>query len=170
MCSTLETKKRIEEMELKDRFIAENCLRNLLKKATSVTVKPTEIEDHVDLNCSCTTDKGKTIPFNVEIKERNKSQEQLDKYGYNCELRVDKYQRMRAATPKGTKLYYMVLFNNDTMYLFDMDSLDWSKVEKFNWRIKRTQMSDYSDYVTYPTYKIPLNLATITYDYKPILN
>lgn len=157
------TTERIEEQERQDRYVAARCLRKLLYKGKDLKINPTEITDYVDLNCSVINLKDKLIQFNVEIKERNKNEWQLKNYPH-AELKVSKYNRMRQATPEGTRLLYMVLLNNKTMLLFDMDNLDWSKVEKRDWMIKITQMDDNSPYVATPTYFIPYDLAIARLD------
>lgn len=161
--------KDIEEQERKDRFVASKCLEHLFSKGKNLTIVPTEITDYVDLNCSVVNLKDRLIPFNVEIKERFKNEEQLAKYP-NAELKEEKLERMRNATKEGVKLLYMVLLNNKTCLVFDLDNLDWSKVEKRNWRIKRTQLNPNSDYITVPTYFIPYELAVATMDCSGFFN
>ena len=152
------TAQRIEIQEFKDRYVATECLKELLKKGKDLKINPTDITDYVDLRCSVINLEDRYIPFNVEIKERIKSEQQLAKFP-NAELKVAKYDRMRKATRKGTRLLYMVLLNKETCLVFDLDKLDWTKVEKKNWRIKQTQMDENSPYIEVPTYFIPYNLA-----------
>lgn len=165
----MDWKEKIEAQEKKDRYVASECLKWLMRKGKDLEINPTQITDYVDLNCSIINTKNVKVPFNVEIKERFKSEEQLNKYPH-AELKVDKYERMKDATPKGTALLYMVLLNNETCYLFNMNTIDWSKVEKRNWRIKRTQFNPNSDYVTVPTFFIPYDLATAKMDCSKFFN
>lgn len=155
--------KNIEAQEKKDRYVASECLKWLMRKGSELTILPTDTKDYVDLNCSVINTNNVKVPFNVEIKERFKNDDQLKKYPH-AELKVDKLERMKSVTPDGTRLLYMVLLNNKTCYLFNLSNLDWSRVEKRNWRIKRTQFNPYSDYVTVPTYFIPYDMATVTMD------
>lgn len=127
----------IEAQEAQDRYVAVECLKWLLRKGTDLETKPTQISDYVDLNCSIIDGQGNKIPFNVEIKERLKTAEQLIKYPH-AELKVDKFNRMRSVTPPGTRLLYMVLLNKTTCLIFNLDTLDWTKVQTKKWRIKRT--------------------------------
>lgn len=158
MNNSQSTAQKIKAQEEKDRCVATECLKVLLKKGKDLKINPTDITDSVDLRCSVINLNDRFIPFNVEIKERIKSEQQLAKYP-NAELKVAKYNRMRNATKKGTRLLYMVLLNNETCLVFNLDNLDWSKVEKRNWRIKQTQMDVNSPYIEVPTYFIPYNLA-----------
>lgn len=167
--NTAITTARIEAQEEKDRFVASKCLEEIFKKGRDLQITPTEITSHVDLKCSIINQKNKKIPFNVEIKERYKNQEQLEKYP-NAELKVSKYKGMKQETPKGTLLLYMVLLNNKTCLVFDLDNLDWSKVEMRKWRTKRTQMSDNSDYIEVPTFFIPYELASVSIDCSQYFN
>lgn len=157
------TKQKIELQEAKDRFVASECLKFLFRNQKNLIINPTDITDWVDLNCIVDTNNKGEVPFNVEIKERFKSPEQLAKYP-NAELKVDKYERMKAVTPKGTVLFYMVLLNNEKCLIFNMDKINWDNVVKKNWWIKRTQMNPNSDYVCTPTYFIPYSEATVTMD------
>ncbi len=154
---------RIRLQEEKDRYVAQKCLEKLLYKGSDLQITPTNIEDYVDLNCSVINTKGKKIPFNVEIKERYKDEEQLQKYP-NAELKVAKLKRMKQATPTGTKLLYMVLLNEKECLLFDLNKIDWSNIPLRNWRIKQTQFNPNSPYVSTPTYFIPYSAATATLD------
>lgn len=95
-------------------------------------------------------------PFCVEIKERIKSKENLEKYPW-AELKVEKLNRMRLA--RSGKLYYMTLLNEEICYLWDMDKIDWDKVGVFEWEIKNCQMSSYSSKSSYMTYQIPFSMA-----------
>ena len=154
---------KIEAQEKQDRYVAAKCLKELLKKGKNLQIKPTAITDYVDLNCSVVNLKDNKINFNVEIKERNKTEWQLKNYP-QAELKVAKYNRMREATPQGTRLFYMVLLNNEKCLLFDMDNLDWTKVDTIVWNIKATQMEENSPIVPTPTYLIPYDMAIATTD------
>lgn len=165
----MEYKSIITAQEKKDRFIASKCLTELLSKGKDLQIKPTEITDSVDLNCSVVNKNNKKIPFNVEIKERYKSDYQLKLYP-NAELKADKLKRMKSVTPKGTKLFYMVLLNNKECLLFDLDKLDWSKVTTKYWHIKRTQVNPNSDYIDVLTHFIPYDLALKRIDITEYVN
>lgn len=154
---------KIEAQEAKDRYVASECLKWLIPNGRDLEINPTKITDYVDLNCSVVIPNGFKVPFNVEIKERFKNEEQLKKYPH-AELKVDKLERMKSVTPEDTSLLYMVLLNNKTCFIFNMDKLDWSKVETRKWRIKRTQLNPNSDYITVPTHFIPYELAVATMD------
>ena len=164
-----ELSRKIEAQEIQDRYVASECLKVIFQKGENLVIVPTDIRASVDLNCSVVNLKKDTIPFNVEIKERNKNEWQMKNYPY-AELKVDKYRRMREATPEGTRLLYMVLLNNKTCYLFHMDKLDWTKVGQMDWTIKRTQMDPKSDYITVPTLLIPFEQACYTMDCSEYVN
>lgn len=161
--------KKIETQEKKDRFIAVKCLTKLLSGGTDLQITQTEITDYVDLNCSIVNKKGKTIPFNVEIKERYKDDKQLAKYP-NAELKDNKLKRMKSVTPKGTKLLYMVLLNNKECLLFDLDKINWDKVDTHYWHIKKTQMNPNSGYEDVLTHFIPYEMALSRIDITEYVN
>jgi hypothetical protein len=152
-------KELIEEQELKDRYIASQCLRHILNEGKNkVRIKPAGITSHIDLRCSFMN-----IPFYVEIKERYKDDVTLEEYPY-AELKVKKYRSMCSITPDNVQLYYMVLLNEEKCMLFNLDRLDWNKVKTVTWHIKKTQYWDQSYYVDTPVYMIPYNLAEVTCD------
>lgn len=160
----IQEQQRIVNKENRDRYVATQCLYHILaKKNKSVKIVNTPTLCPVDLKCTSYTYTNKSIAFNVEIKERNKGKETLENYPY-AELRVDKLDRMYKETARGTRLYYMVLLNREKMYLFDLDNLDYDKLNIYNWYIKDTEMSDNSSYSVYPTYQIPYSAATVTLD------
>lgn len=150
-----------EKHEAKGRYVAECALNDWLGKFT-LTMTETEITCPVDIAGTVSTT-DKTVNFVIEVKERFKNEEQLIKYP-ECELRVDKFQRMLSEAPNGTSLLYMVLLNEEVGYIYNMKKLDWSKVTTFNWRIKQTQVDPNSPYLYYPTYKIPTELAIAKLD------
>ncbi len=165
----MDYRSKIEQQEEMDRYVAEECLKWLMRKGKELIMIPTQITDYVDLNCSIINKEDKRVPFNVEIKERYKNEEQLAKYPC-AELKEEKLERMKSITPEGTQLLYMVLLNKKECLIFNLSKLDWSKVEKRNWRIKRTQFNPYSDYVTYPTFFIPYDMAVAKCDCSNFFN
>ena len=74
-------------------------------------------------------------------------------------MKIDKLNRMRKATPQGTKLFYMVLLNAKEMLLFDIDKIDFSKVKIFNWWTKKCQEDENSELIETPIYQIPYEWA-----------
>jgi hypothetical protein len=159
---TQELNARIEKQEKKDRYVAGECLKWLLRKGTDLQIKETPITCGVDLACSVNNTEGRNIKFNVEIKERYKNHQSLTKYPY-AELKVNKLRRMRNSTDYDTtRLYYMVLLNQETCIMFNLDTLDWEDIEKGTWHIKKTQLDDDSEYEDVEIYKIPYSKAVAT--------
>lgn len=157
---------KIQKQEEKDRYVATKCLEELFTGWNNLTINTTDISSYVDLKCSVMSSTCELIPFNVEIKERFKNEENLRKYP-NAELKVAKYERMASITPPGTSLFYMVLLNDERCLIFNLTTLDWSKVSKINWRIKIKQVDPRSPFVSTPVYTIPYDLAVATIDCSP---
>lgn len=157
--------KEIIEQEKRDRFVTTKCLEKLLSKGSNLQINVTKLKDHVDLKCSVDNTNRKTFYFNVEIKERNKNEYQLQQYPH-AELKLEKYNLMRQETPQSTALLYFVILNQSTGYLFNLTKIDWNKVKHANWRVKRTQMKPNSQYETVPIYQIPFELACKKIDCK----
>lgn len=147
--------------ENKDRYIASRCLEELFRPYT-ITISGTSLYSPVDL--TCTVDAGDKVgKFNIEVKSRKKDAEKLKKYP-NCELKVDKLDRILQATPEDTVGLYMVLLNDNTCIVYNLKVIDWSKVETFNWRLLETQVNPDSTYKNYLTYSIPISLAVAKLD------
>lgn len=149
---------RLVEKERQDRFIAEKCLADAFETGKNLNCIPTDITCSVDLYCSVENKSNNVIYFNTEIKERNKNYWQLKNYP-TAELKVEKYQKMKEATPEGTKLLYMVLLNKKDCLIFDLDNIDFTKVNTDYWRVKETEYSGESKYKWYLTYFIPYSMA-----------
>lgn len=152
---TISAKCQAEEQ--KGRFVASKCLEEIFSNY-NLTLTGTALTCPVDIKGTVSTT-DKSAKFNVEVKQRNKSEEQLLKYP-TAELRIDKYQRMLSETNTDTALFYCVLLNSEWCYIFNLKKLDWNKVSKFDWYIRKTQVDDNSPYLCYPTYSIPLELAS----------
>ena len=156
--------RKINACEDRDRFVTMKCLNATIgQKNSNLIINPTEITDWVDLKCSCINQHNKLVKFNVEVKERNKNEEQLAKYP-NAELKVPKLQRIYKATPKDTWLYYVVLLNKKTFMLFDLKRIDWSTIPSKYWTIRKCQMNPDSGYEKVLTYFIPYDKAALTMD------
>lgn len=155
---------RIFMQEEVDRYIA-SCLLSDFAKTNNLNVvtKGTDIKCPVDLECVLPEIQGK---FYVEIKERNKGQANLEKYGYQIELRESKLKRILDYT-KGTPTYYISLFTNKdtgekTGYCFYLGGIDFTKLNRVSWNIKKTEMDPGSEYVDEFIYQIPMKLAFYT--------
>ena len=162
-------KYKCQLQEEKGRTIGTMCLNDIFEPyKDNMVLTGTALTCPVDINGSISVS-DKSVNFNVEVKQRNKTEEQLIKWPY-CELRVDKYQRMLQETPKGTTLLYMVLLNESTCYLFNLSKINMNELETFNWRIKVTEVDSNSPYRNYLTYKIPTELAFKTIDCSEYFN
>ena len=159
-------KEAITEQELKDRYVASECLKYLMNRGTfKVKIKPAGITSNIDLRCKLVDKDSNETPFYVEIKERYKDEVTLEEYPF-AELKVEKYNGMEAITPDNTFLYYMVLLNEEKCMLFNLHELDWSKVKTVIWHIKKTQYWDQSYYFDTPVYMIPYEMAEAECDCK----
>ena len=157
-------KRKITKQEHLDRYVAARALETLCKYDQEIKCYPTKISDPVDLQCLLIDPDAMTKKqINVEIKERIKSEENLEKYPW-AELKVEKWNGMRAFTPSYAELLYVVLLNRKKAIIFDMFRLDWSKVTQTIWHIKDTQFDDQSEYFDTPILCIPYELADYEVD------
>lgn len=138
------------------RKVGEKCLDEFLNEYDH-QIELTELKSSVDLKGTVLYQE-RIIPFCVEVKTRNKNEDQLAKYP-NVELRRDKLQRMIKEAPKGTELIYIVLLNESDCYIFNLKKIDWSAMPRFDWRIKKIQVNNNSEYEIYLTYQIPFSEA-----------
>ncbi len=75
-------------------------------------------------------------------------------------LKVSKYQRLVADTKDGERLLYVVLLNDYQYFIFDLDRVDFTTIEKRKWKIQLQEFNEGgSDYIEVPTYFIPAKLA-----------
>lgn len=151
----------IEMQEYKDRFIAGKVMRDCCT-GENLKMWTRAMSDPIDVSGECMF-MGSKFQFNLEIKERNKTDRQLQQYPH-AELRVDKFKRMIDKTENGVNLLYMVLLNEKTCYLYNLTNINWKKVTTFDWEVKKTEMAYNSDRKVYPIYQIPFSLAFLTMD------
>lgn len=151
----------IEMQEFKDRMIAAWIMKDCCT-GENLKMWRRPLKDPIDMSGECMF-MGTKYEFNLEIKGRKKDDIILRKFPY-AELRQDKYERMRESTRWGVNLLYMQLLNEKTCYIFNLDTINWKKVETYNWNIKKTQMDENSEKKVYPIYNIPLELAFLTLD------
>lgn len=156
----------VQVLEEKDRYITTMMLNDVFKSCDSITLSGT-CNQYCPVDMTGEIRKGKNIcNLNIEIKSRNKTEYQLLKYP-DCELKVSKLKRMISYTDKNTKLLYVVLLNEQFGYIFDCDNIDWEKIEVKDWKIRKRQVDENSEYVIEPTYLIPVEYACKIIDIKP---
>ena len=152
--------KKIFYQEVKDRWIATQILKNdVFEHGENVRITATNFVEHIDLKGSVVNKKGKRIKFNVEIKERFKNPINYVKYP-NAELKQWKLNYLIQNTPSDTKLLYMVMVNKTECYIYQLDKIDFTKLDTFVWYIRSCQMDNTSNYVPNITYKLPFSMAT----------
>lgn len=158
---------KINKQEEKDRYIAIKCLNELLEnKNKKWKIKATPTTCPTDLKATATTRNNQTITFEVEIKERIIKKNSTSIYNQHAALRADKLRRMNEECGRGSRLFYMVLLNREKMLLFDLDKIDFMRVPVDTWTVKKTELDENSEYVSYPIYQIPFEYAIKEIDIK----
>lgn len=142
---------RIKAQELKYRYITINFIKDLFSGFTITNISGTPIDCGVDVRFTAVTSSG-IETYDVEVKERNKTQYQLEHYP-NSELKKSKKESMYSAHTNQHLIY--IQYVNEIAYIYDMDKLNWNDVKLRMWKIKKTQYDDKSEYVDTPTYFIP---------------
>lgn len=165
----LNYQEKILEQELKYRCLGSQLLYKLFLPsisgdiASSISITSTPVSYNYDLNLSVTY-KGKTTDYAIELKERNKNDVNMMKYPY-AELKPSKLKLMRQEA-KNKKLIYIVFLNKETAYVFDIDKIDFTKIELYEIRNKKVQFNNESRYENEWIYEIPYSMAIKTIDIK----
>lgn len=125
------------------------------------SVKELPINSPIDLEFTIrNTETNEIIPTFVEVKTRNKNERQLAEYPW-AELKMERLQKMRNyqyRIPNST-LFYAVILNNKDFYLYNLLSLDYSKINLVNWEVKKTEFDPNSEKQTYQILQLPFELA-----------
>ena len=160
---------RINSQELKYRCLGSQLLYRLFLPAisgditSSISISSTPVVFNYDLDLSVTY-KGKTTDYAIEIKERNKNEEILKKYPF-AELKPSKLKLMRNEA-KDKKLIYIVFLNQETAYIFDIDKIDFTKIELYELFNKKVQFNNDSKMENELIYEIPYSMAIKQIDIK----
>ncbi len=145
--------KRVNEQENKDYVYTVNLLTDLFNNyETTFTQMPEFHPTDVRLKVVG----HQPHKYNIEVKTRNQD---MDKY-HTIPLKEAKLNGMINDTKEDEKLLYIVFVNDYQYFIFDIDNIDFNKVEKRNWRIKKQEYNIGKDeYITVPTYFIPIELS-----------
>ena len=146
---------RIRKQEEHDFNTTKMILERIYNNYTP-TFTPTPEFSPSDMRYTVEGKSGNTYFYNVEIKSRNQDMEKW----HTLPLKEAKYQRLIQDTKEGEKLLYVALVNDYEYYIFSLSNIDFSKIEKRNWKIKVQEYNvGGSDYIEVPTYFIPTELA-----------
>lgn len=151
----------IDAQEAKDRYVALRCMEDtvdLQEKQSLRSIQP-GVKSHIDLICVIQDWYANPVKwYDIEIKERNKTRENVVKYPY-AELKVSKYNNMLKDKGPNSDLLYIVLLNQKLALIFNLTSLDWTKVQRTTWNIKEIQYEEESDTRDTEVYLIPYTMA-----------
>ena len=153
--------RNIDAQEEKDRYVAIRCMEDTvdLQPRQALRTLPTDIKSHIDLICVIQDWYANPVKwYDIEIKERNKTKENVVKYPY-AELKVSKYNNMLKDKGPNSDLLYIVLLNQKLALIFNLTSLDWTKVQRTTWNIKEIQYEEESDTRDTEVYLIPYTMA-----------
>ena len=163
-------RERINKSEALGREITTQWLeKKYAETGRDIKITPTPVECSVDLKVNLLDKELQHRQrVNIEVKVRKKNERQIKQYPHG-ELKVDKYNRMKEATDDGTGLFYCVLLDNtdtnkQTLYLWDMDKLNWENVGRYEWETKYCQSDPDSETYVTPIYQIPFSQAVCTAD------
>jgi hypothetical protein len=130
-----------------------------LQPKQALRTVPTNVKSHIDLVCVITDWYANPVKwYDIEIKERNKTRETVEKYPY-AELKVSKYNNMLKDKGPNSDLLYIVLLNQKLAFIFNLSTLDWSKVQRTTWTIKEIQYEEGSETRDTEVYLIPYTMA-----------
>ena len=143
---------RMNEIEEKDYQTAKKIFNKIFSKYT-VQFEKMKTGAVSDMRFQFMKKDGDVVKFNVEIKSRNQS---LDDYD-TLPLTVQKYCNLKDDTQDWERLIYISLVNDEEYFIFDLDKLDWNKVDCHNWFINDIEFSSGTpNKKKIPTYFIPI--------------
>lgn len=152
----------INKQEEFDRDICIRMIKNILNRRYNlIEAKSLPLNCPVDLLFTVQdTETGIIRNILIEVKTRNKDERQLKLYPW-AEIKIEKVKSMYCvkAQYQNPSLFYAVILNNKDFYLYDMDSIDYSKINIVDWNIKKTQFNPESGRATYKIFQLPFNLA-----------
>lgn len=160
---------KINEQELKYRCLGSQLLYKLFLPSisgditSSISISSTPCDYNYDLDLSVTYHGVKT-DYAIELKERNKNEENMKKYPY-AELKPSKLKLMRKEA-QGKKLIYIVFLNKEIAYVFDIDKIDFTKIELYEMHNKKVQFNNESKFQNELIYEIPYSMAVKKIDIK----
>lgn len=150
MYSQLAKQQKIDKHEQKTRYIATQVINDLFFNHL-LTIEQAPIKKHIDLSftADCHT-------YDIEVKTRNKD---IKKSPF-VELKHSKLKNMKKDN-HNDNLIYMVIVNDKDAYFFNLSKIDWKLIKSFQWRIKKIEYLDNSDYEVQDAYQIPISLASL---------
>lgn len=144
---------RIKAQERKYRIITTQLIEDCFNEERfNLKIQATPINCFVDLRFTAYTE-NQEYTYDVEVKEYNNTN--FD----SCILKEEKLKRM-IAERHNQKLMYLV-FRDGIAYMFNIDSIDFSKIEKKVIKNKVVQFDPNSPYKDELLYFIPLNMAVL---------
>ena len=172
MNNNIITSQNISADEARGRGIVVNNIDRILHGNPSVTEN--EITDPIDLTAT-TTYKGRDFKIGLEVKVFNKACNYMamvingrrinPPIQDSFMLKADKIQRMKAQR-ESDGLDYMLYIPilNDTIYVYDLDKVDWENINQADIWQKVTQDDPSTRYYSTYTYFLPADSAykTIT--------
>lgn len=166
------TSQNISADEARGRSIVVNNIDRIIHG--TATVKENQITDPIDLTAT-TTYKGRNFKIGLEVKVFNKPCNYMAMLinGVRINppipdsfmLKADKIRRMKAQRETDGLDYMLYIpILNDTIYVYDLDKVDWENINQADIYQKITQDNPNTKWYTTYTYFLPVNSAykTIT--------
>jgi hypothetical protein len=155
----------IQKQETLDAWITHNAILSIFPNLKKQTLR-WEIQPPYSYFDLALYNESTGASYAIEIKERNKSLAFP-----TSEMKLSKLERIFKATTGFSYVWYMSLVNKETAYLFDLYTLDWSRIPIFHWTIKKVQYSRSQEMERVEAYDIPWSMASykteITKYYEP---
>lgn len=145
---------REREQEQKDYYIIGNLLHELFKGQIKIEKQPHK--HHHDLRCSGYTSNGTLLKtYAIDLKENKQIA------NFPClPLTVKKYLFMRENL-RPNERNIVIYFNSVEWYIFDLTDLKFDDYSITNWRVKRREYDNNSEWEYTPTIWLPKDKAIL---------
>lgn len=149
-----EAEKREREQEEKDYNIIGNLLHELFDGNIKIEKQPHK--HHHDLRCSGYTSNGTLLKtYAIDLKENKQIA------NFPClPLTVKKYLFMKENLRENER-NIIIYFNSVEWYIFDLTDLKFDEYSITNWRVKRREYDNNSEWEYTPTIWLPKNKAIL---------
>lgn len=148
-----------DKQELRDREIIKKYVcENYLHITNSNYIQPTETNNRVDIYFTATTTNNKEVAYVAEIKERKYPLSNPDNKVTYWMLQLDKLEELKKN--KEHRPLYINIFSNNIILVWDLNKLDFSKIDKKEMELKKTTLEDTGTKVKH-YFDLPSNMATL---------
>lgn len=148
-----------DRQEIRDREIIKKYVcENYLHITNPDYIQPTETNNRVDIYFTATTINNKEIAYVGEIKERKYPLSNPDNKVTYWMMEIDKLEELKKN--KEHRPLYINFFTNNMILVWDLNKLDFSKIEKKEMELKKKTMENKGTKIKH-YFDLPSDWATL---------